>query len=260
MKKHLNIVAELGLKPNWLSCIAGILGFILGEYQLVYGQINFSPYTKHFVMQDSRSGRIELADFNYDGNLDMAMSNNSGLNYEVSLMQGDGVGGFVAGFLPTFTLSPPNRVIFGDINADSRVDIVASAPNSNPFFNTFTYLNDGLGNFTQFNSSTNAIPLDILLADFNQDNFLDLARAIDNQISIALGNGLGSFSSPVNYPVSSLGNPDARIIAGDFNYDGRVDIAAISSGNSQIAVLLGNGLGSLSAATYFTTTNAPIAL
>ncbi len=48
-----------------------------------------------------------------------------------------------------------------------------------------------------------------------------------NTVSILLGNGDGTFQSAVNYPA---GNDPVAMVAGDFNGDGRLDLAVVEWG------------------------------
>jgi FG-GAP-like repeat len=61
--------------------------------------------------------------------------------------------------------------------------------------------------------------------------------------SVLLGNGDGSFQSPVSYPQNV--NRGGTAIVADFNHDGKLDLA-VADGQS-VAVLLGNGDGTFAA-------------
>ena len=91
-----------------------------------------------------------------------------------------------------------------------------------------------------------------VIADFNRDGFLDLALSLANGteglFEILLGNGDGTFRAPVLYaappPLSSVGG--GTIVTGDFNRDGRPDIALpITGANPGLAGLV-NSTGSVS--------------
>ena len=83
------------------------------------------------------------------------------------------------------------------------------------------------------------------LADFNGDGKIDIA--VENQnsgtVSILLGNGDGTFQPQVAYSAGAGAWPTS-IAVGDFNGDGKVDIAVSNSGGSSVRVLVGNGDGS----------------
>ncbi len=89
--------------------------------------------------------------------------------------------------------------------------------------------------------ATDMTPNDVTTAEFTSSGHMDLATATgNNTISVLLGNGTGSFPTHVQYPVP--GNPYA-IIHGDFNGDGKQDLATADQYSSQVSVLLGNGDG-----------------
>jgi hypothetical protein len=54
------------------------------------------------------------------------------------------------------------------------------------------------------------------------------------------------FSNPVSYPV---GNSPGEVVVGDFNGDGKLDMAVLNTGDQTISILLGNGDGTFQAAT-----------
>src|SRR5258708_24115405 len=53
------------------------------------------------------------------------------------------------------------------------------------------------------------------------------------------------FAAPKSYPV---GTAPAFIVTGDFNGDGKVDIAVGNAGSNDVSILLGNGDGTFKAA------------
>ena len=59
-------------------------------------------------------------------------------------------------------------------------------------------------------------------------------------MSVLLGNGDGTFQGQMTYPV---GAKPVAIVAGDFNGDGRTDLAIANYCANDVSVLLGNGDG-----------------
>jgi hypothetical protein len=57
-------------------------------------------------------------------------------------------------------------------------------------------------------------------------------------VSIVLGNGNGTFQPSVNYAVET--NPDS-IAVGDFNGDGKPDLAVGNYTSTNVSVLMNNG-------------------
>jgi hypothetical protein len=75
-----------------------------------------------------------------------------------------------------------------------------------------------------------------------------------NNVSVFLGNGDGTFQTPVLYAVGT--NPNAAAIA-DVNGDGIPDILVINQGTNTISVLLGTGTGTFQTAQTVTTLAGP---
>jgi hypothetical protein len=75
-------------------------------------------------------------------------------------------------------------------------------------------------------------------ADFNRDGKLDIATSG----TLLLGNGDGTFKTPINLSVS--GN---LVATADFNDDGNPDLLIASSQSTVLSVLLGNGDGTFQA-------------
>jgi len=89
-------------------------------------------------------------------------------------------------------------------------------------------------------------PQFITVGDFNGDKKLDLAVAngSDNNVSILLGNGDGTFSNPA--PTYNVGKFPKSLAAGDFNADHKLDLAVANEADNNVSILLGNGDGTFS--------------
>jgi hypothetical protein len=100
------------------------------------------------------------------------------------------------------------------------------------------------------NYQTGVGPSSVAVGDFNGDGKQDLAVADYNNtgnVSILLGDGAGNFSGPGNFPTSS-GGPTS-VAVGDFNGDGKQDLAVADFNGASI--LLGDGTGNFGAPTNF---------
>ena len=112
--------------------------------------------------------------------------------------------------------------------------------------------------WSKLDYTTDVTPQDVTTAQFTTSGQMDLAVATgNNTISMLLGNGTGSFPTHVQYAVP--GNPVA-IIHGDFNGDGKQDVATADERLSEISVLLGNGDGTLQAHQEYATGAQPVAI
>ncbi len=93
-----------------------------------------------------------------------------------------------------------------------------------------------------------------IVADLNADGIPDLAATGAVGVGVMLGNGDGTFRPRVNYPA---GAQSQDLAAGDFNSDGRVDLAvSLNSVEFSLALLTGNGDGTFNAPVTFDNTAA----
>ena len=65
-----------------------------------------------------------------------------------------------------------------------------------------------------------------------------MTDSVSNTVMILLGKGDGTFGAPLTIPV---GNEPVAIVAGDFNNDGKLDVAIANFADDTVTLLLGNG-------------------
>ncbi len=144
-----------------------------------------------------------------------------------------------------------------DLDKDGDVDFITA--------NTwvFVFLNQGNGQFdlaipyvAGVDASTAAV------ADVNGDGTLDVVAAAweSDKISVLLGAGDGTFSTPIISRAQSIQPPLSRIAdieTGDLNGDGKVDLALVDAAYGYVSILLGNGDGSLSQGDAYQLADSP---
>lgn len=214
------------------------------------GNGTFSPSSAAFANAlGTPTTAIAAADFNQDGNLDLAIVNEISGQSLVVLGYGDGAF-TAAGDL--FITGFPTAVALGDFNNDGKLDAVVAATGTQklPGSGLAVSLGNGDGTFTSGPDSPISLGTSLsalVAADFNGDGKLDLAvtDSTANTVSILLGNGDGTFGPPSAIPV---GNGPVAIVAGDFNNDGKLDLAVVNGVDGTVTLLLGNGDGTFTQA------------
>ncbi|NKE71591.1 hypothetical protein MNODULE_12655 [Nitrospiraceae bacterium HYJII51-Mn-bac16s-1-B09] len=216
----------------------------------------FTPASIDLWTNPADSGKtfpsdLLVADFNEDGNPDVAVSSVMSGVGNVVILIGDGVGGFASKTLFAAGVSP-SGIASGDFNGDTHLDLVVT----NELINTISLLlGDGAGSFeapTSFSVGSDAFHRPVALAseDFNEDGILDLAvvNRESGTVSIFLNDGAGGFAAPTRFPV---GLEPQGIAVGDFNRDRKPDLIIPNfhpTGNTQdntesVTIYLGVGDG-----------------
>lgn len=191
---------------------------------------------------------VTIADFNGDGNPDIAVAGEDA--NEAGILFGNGDGTF--GNSQTYQVgTQPLGIAAADLNGDGAADIVTSNCQGS---SVSVLLNNGDGTFQSAKSyNAGACAGAVAIADFNGDGYPDIAVTNNggNSVSVFLGKGDGTFLAQEVYPV---GSSPWSIITADFNGDGHPDIAVTNSCTNatgpctpSIGILMGNGDGTFRA-------------
>jgi FG-GAP-like repeat len=148
----------------------------------------------------------------------------------------------------------PTGLTAGDFNNDGKIDIAAANAvhcDNLQGYQITILTGNGDGSFQSPHSyrASGLYALTPAVGDFNKDGNLDLAAVIQgsNAIDVFLGNGDGTLQHEKTFAVDSY--PTNLVIA-DFNGDGFPDIA-VTEGEGDVGVLLGNGLGNFAPPAYY---------
>jgi hypothetical protein len=176
------------------------------------------------------------ADFNGDGRPDLAIANFVGSNAGIFLRQP--AGGFA---LEGGSPSPGGRagaLAAADFNGDTRPDVAVSNYDGATIS---VFLRQANNTFAlESGISVGANPRYIAAADFNGDGLPDLAISNlgSGTVSVLLRNATNTgFVADAGSPIA-VGTQPAGLATGDFNGDGRTDLAVANSQSSSVSVLL----------------------
>jgi len=240
-------VADPGCVP--FSCLtAGAASILLGFGDGTFvGEADYSSQGIAF--------QVISADFNGDGNPDIAARPGGVVSVGVFIGNGDGT------FQPEVATSLTQAgggIAAGDFNGDGKADIATVFSNCSTTppvtclpGDAVVLIGNGDGTFQTPVEYTVGLQSpgsyeNVAVADFNGDGAPDIAVTNfgANTVSILLNNGNGTFQSHVDY---AAGTDPTSIVTGDFNGDGIVDLAILDSNG--ISILLGNGNGTFTPGT-----------
>jgi hypothetical protein len=208
-------------------------------------------YTTH-ASENSFGGRVVTADLRNNGRVDLIVTN-AGTSGDVSVLLGNDDGTFQPSTNYVFN-NGIDAVAAADFDRDGRVDVLLGDLNSRDI-----EILKGNGNGTLRGTIDYATPGTegigyIASGDLNHDGAADLITVGHKAdvVDVWIGNGDGSFLSPVSYQV---GNGPQGLCLADVNGDGNLDIIVANSTDTNdraMAVLLGNSDGTFKPAQYIT--------
>ncbi|MBL8798586.1 MAG: VCBS repeat-containing protein [Planctomycetia bacterium] len=212
------------------------------------------------------AGGYAVEDFNRDGNLDVVASSPGG-NYIVILGNGDG------SFQSPRTNLPnglAESAAIADFNRDGRLDVATANPATG---SVSIFLGNGDGSLqAAMDLPVGPGATGITAGDFNRDGRLDLAVSHSDAlrffplgpplltfstVSILLGQGDGTFQFASTLPV---GNNPRNIVSGNFDKDGKLDLATANANDNSVSILKGNGDGTFQVVDTIAVGATPVAM
>ncbi len=230
-------VSDLDNDGN-LDIVAG--GTLPGTVAIWYGDGFGNMSAPRYLPFRGDVRSVAVADFDEDGFKDIALSvQREASGIMVWLNQSERR--WVRGISP-IEINNYEGVETADINGDGHMDIIAANATSDTQGGIQVWLGDGKGNWPLESGPTvTGIFMDVVLADFDQDGFLDLAGAgwgSYGALKVWFGDGTGGWSSTL--PVSKGSFYGLNV--GDVNADGNMDVLA-GSYRRGVQIFIGDGRG-----------------
>lgn len=194
------------------------------------------------------------ADLNGDGHLDLLFTNY--ISDNVSVLFGDGSGGFTAG-APVAVTNGPRSVKVGDLDGDGDIDFLATNYSGN---NVSVVLNNGNGTFAAATSvAVGTVPRGLAVGDLDGDGDLDFVSVnygTDN-LSVMLNNGNATFTQQAGSPFVTGGTDPVQMVMVDLDGDDDLDLAVTNNDDNNVGILLNNGAGAFTLSAPAVTGSGP---
>lgn len=227
---------------SFSDSVAVLLGFDDGDMR------NQSTLTTGAAAQPMS---VAVADFNHDGELDIAIANYGTEDISIRLrFRNDSFANET--IYPVGVGSLPSAIVVGDVNNDGDVDLITANFGSATISVFNGYGNGTFALKTTCSTGPASRPISLVLGHFNNDTWLDLvvANSGSDSLDVFLGYRYVAFASQQTYAVQILSHP-LSVVAGDFNNDHHLDIVASTDGQASGCVFLGYGNGSFASALPF---------
>lgn len=187
---------------------------------------------------------ITAGDFNHDGSLDVAVSDYG--SSQVHILTNDGSGNLTE--TSSYAVgSFPTGIVSADFNRDGSLDLAVSNSGTN---SVTILLGSATGTFTPVNNPQSAgiDPIGLVVTDVNNDGNPDVvtfdaqnaSSASQGAFAVLLGNGDGTLQTPQITNLAAV--PGMQAAVGDFNRDGKPDLAYTSASTNQVSIALNNTL------------------
>jgi len=276
---HSSFLSQDASAPGDYACVGDVNGdgrvdavtwTYFGDVQTYLGRadgyFDLGPYQNPDLGTASPGTQVRFQDLDGDGKLDFAILNGGSPADAVMMFSGDGAGGFA----PPRTIvarspaAPPTDdryedMGFGEFTGDGIIDVVVVRIVQTNLMELAIYAGTASGPYQYLYSipgtSSPFYNTIVLARDLDGDGRTDVLWSRDAQLVVFKGLIAGGFA-----PALPIGLPDAAgyLGAGDFNGDGRLDLAATATTVNGIRIAYANGAGGYNAPVLEPTTTGVV--
>jgi hypothetical protein len=222
-------------RPDLVACTTATG---VGDFRVYLGQADggFADGGAHPTPTGEGAWELVATDLG-SGVLDVVTANRSGGT--LTLFRGDGAGGFgQPAELPVGAGAQPYGLVADDFDHLHGRDL-AYADNANGRVGVL--LNQGNGTFRDGGLyPVGAAPLGLVVGDFSHTGEPSLAVGVSgsDEVRLLINDGSGAFRDGGAYGVGSGRMPEG-LATGDFNADGKLDLAVANYQGESVGILLG---------------------
>lgn len=220
-----------------------VLDALLPQAQVALSRCSTFGFTAaQTVTLQAAATDVVVVDLNSDGNLDLVTVSASANRIDSYL--GDGTGAFSAD--SSQSVVNPNRLSVGDLNGDSRPDVVVSNVGANTVSMLLTQIGGTLGAPSTYASPI--IPSGVSIADIDRDTYPDVVVNGSGEDVLALlhGNGGGGIDTTSRF---NAGVQPTALLLADLNGDSTLDVLSLSDQANTITI--NEGVSEAAAGTFY---------
>lgn len=253
---------------NWLSAgdlnndgnldlIYSYTDLVSHSFKVLYG-LGDGNFNSPAGSQGIPGTRFIPGDFNNDGLADLACLDTS----VVRILINGAPGGTFNALQTWDTGLAVSSLNIADLNNDGNLDLLVTKTDGSQSNLDGLWIGFGNGAGGIISSKTMSVgksPRNLAVGDFNVDGKADFAVGVELSgsagVSIYLGDGNGNFTFRESVPNA---RPNANFLAtGDFDGDGKIDLAVSDTNAAAVSVLMGQGTGTFSLAGNYGTGPEP---
>ncbi|CAF0789784.1 unnamed protein product [Adineta ricciae] len=224
------------------------LGVFLG-----YTYMNGKREATYSTGSASQPRAVALGNFNSDDYLDIVMANYGLGNIDILLGHANATFSMQTTF-STGVLSFPTSLAIGDVDNDEKLDVIIGNSGTESILIYYGYENENFTRTKVYSTGVGSSPQSLAIGDFNNDRKLDIAvvnSGANNALTL-MKYDMGAFRQQVSHSLNEHSSPHS-VRVGDFNNDNRLDFVVVNRDSSSIAVFLGQGNGTFSNQTTYST-------